>query len=77
MFKALVLISVFAAAACVELEEVFEWDQLPFDWKDEKQKEEWTAKKIYIQENNLPLGVDRWQDKLFITVPRLVIYLNN
>lgn len=73
MFRALLLLSAVTLAACVGLEEVFEWQQLPFDWKDEKQKEEWVASKNYIEEHNLPLGVDRWQDKLFITVPRYVI----
>lgn len=53
-----------------ELEEVFKWKQLEFAWPSEELKENALKKGDYIPENNLPLGLDRWKDKLFVTVPR-------
>nr|UPO25009.1 yellow-c [Henosepilachna vigintioctopunctata] len=58
----------FANAA--QLTPVFEWNELTFNWPD-KQTEEYALRSgQYVPANNLPLGLDRWKDKLFITVPR-------
>lgn len=56
------------------LQEKFAWKEVDYAWESESQKEEAVTNGRYIVENNLPLGLDVWRDKLFITVPRQVIY---
>ncbi|XP_044755236.1 protein yellow [Coccinella septempunctata] len=64
-------VTVFVASIdAAKLENVFEWNELSFNWPDEKTKEAAIKAGGYIPENNLPLGLDRWNDKLFVTVPR-------
>lgn len=46
------------------LEEVFRWKEVEFEWPDG------VVQKGYKSANNLPLGLDVWRNKLFITVPR-------
>ncbi|GLV44411.1 yellow-c [Carabus blaptoides fortunei] len=53
-----------------ELDEVFAWKELDFAWPSPQVKEKALESKEYIPSNNLPLGLDRWNDKLFVTVPR-------
>ncbi|BFF93253.1 protein yellow [Drosophila madeirensis] len=53
-----------------KLEEKFSWKQLAFDWPSTKAEEAAKANGHYIEENNLPLGVERWQNRIFVTVPR-------
>jgi hypothetical protein len=67
------LIFVLAVVACVsgkKLEEKFSWKELEFAWPSEEDKQEAIKSGKYIESNNLPLGLDVWNDKLFITVPR-------
>lgn len=54
------------------LQEKFAWKEVDFAWESEAQKEKAFASGRYIIENNLPLGLDVWKDKLFVTVPRQV-----
>jgi len=56
--------------ANAKLEERFSWKQLAFDWPSNEAEQEAIKSGRYIVENNLPLGVERWNNKLFITVPR-------
>lgn len=56
--------------SAARLEERFAWKQVEFDWPDSAAEQEAIANGQYIKEHNLPLGVERWQNKLFITVPR-------
>ncbi|EDW63659.1 protein yellow [Drosophila virilis] len=53
-----------------KLEERFSWTQLTFDWPSAETETEAKTSGHYIAENNLPLGVERWENKLFVTVPR-------
>lgn len=71
MFRSLVfLVAICGVCWAAELEEVFKWKQLDFAWPSEEVKENALKKGDYIPENNLPLGLDRWKNKLFVTVPR-------
>jgi len=58
----------FAAAAT--LEEVFSWKEVSFVWPNDETKENAIKSGDYIPANNLPLGLARWKNKLFVTVPR-------
>ncbi|XP_074031824.1 yellow-c [Leptinotarsa decemlineata] len=66
LFAALIYIGKAAAV----LEEVFAWKELDFDWPNDEFKNDLVKSGEYVAGNNLPLGVDRWKDKLFVTVPR-------
>lgn len=66
----------FATLCCLsfaaELDELFAWNELTFNWPNEQVKQDFIQKGSYIPANNLPLGIARWKDKLFVTVPRQV-----
>lgn len=59
-----------ACATASKLEEKFSWKELDFAWPSEEVKQEAIRSGKYIESHNLPLGLDIWHDKLFITVPR-------
>lgn len=56
--------------ALTNLKEKFKWKQIEFEWPSEDVKQSWLSSKKYIPENNLPLGLERWNNKLFLTIPR-------
>lgn len=56
--------------AASNLQERFKWKQVDFAWKSAEQKQLAQQSGDFIAENNLPLGIERWQNKLFVTVPR-------
>lgn len=66
----LVLVIAVAYATATKLEEKFSWKELDFAWPSEEVKQEAIKSGKYIESHNLPLGLDVWKDKLFITVPR-------
>lgn len=57
---------------CVKLEQKYLWQELEFAWPSESAREEAVTSGRYKVDHNLPLGLDIWNDKLFITVPRCV-----
>lgn len=48
----------------------FEWKQIDFDYPNENARAEAIKSGEFIPQNNLPLGVERWNNKLFVTCPR-------
>lgn len=48
----------------------FEWKQMDYTWNSQADRENAIKEGKFVQENNLPLGLARWKDKLFITVPK-------
>lgn len=62
--------------ACIQsgysakLQEKFHWKEVSYEWPSKAAMEEAIKSGRYQPENNLPLGLDVWKDKLFITVPR-------
>lgn len=70
--KSLVFIAVlvYKTNALANLDEVFAWKELPFVWPNEDARNAAIKDGDYVPENNLPLGLDRWKDKLFVTIPR-------
>ncbi|KAJ6649551.1 Protein yellow [Pseudolycoriella hygida] len=66
----LVLLCTVIAIECIKLEEKYCWQQLEYAWPSESVKEQAIQSGKYKVEDNLPLGLDVWKDKLFITVPR-------
>lgn len=69
----LLIASVLAMVSTVDaakLKEKFKWREVEFDWLSQEAKQEAISSGKYVASNNLPLGLERWHDKLFITVPR-------
>ncbi|XP_050424662.1 uncharacterized protein LOC126835860 [Adelges cooleyi] len=52
------------------LREVFSWKQVDFVFPDQQTRQAAINSREYVQANNMPLGLEVWRDKLFITVPR-------
>lgn len=65
-----VLLALVALGQSIKLEQKYLWKEVEFAWPSEDARQQAIASGNYIVENNLPLGLDIWQDKLFITVPR-------
>lgn len=59
-----------AAAAIEKLTEKFAWQELEFAWPSDDAREAAIREGSYIRSNNLPLALDVWRDKIFLTVPR-------
>ncbi|CAF4787906.1 unnamed protein product [Pieris macdunnoughi] len=47
----------------------FQWKVIDFSW-DESAREAAISTGAYVPENNMPAGIARWKNKLFITIPR-------
>lgn len=48
----------------------FEWKQIDFDFPNDNARAEALKSGEFIPQNNLPLGLERWRNKLFVTLPR-------
>lgn len=48
----------------------FAWKQVDYVWDSPEQRENSIKNGTFVQAHNLPLGLARWKDKLFVTVPR-------
>lgn len=53
-----------------KLQERFSWKALDFAFPDERTRQVALQTGGFIPENNLPVGIELWGDKLFVTVPR-------
>ncbi|XP_053614684.1 L-dopachrome tautomerase yellow-f-like isoform X2 [Plodia interpunctella] len=69
LFLSVCLLWTVAKVACL-LPPKFAWKTLDFDWETPEDREEAISSGSYIPENNMPTGVARWQNKIFITIPR-------
>lgn len=73
---ALAMLIALACCTCAvrsvndRLREVFSWRQVDFMFPDQQTRQAAIASGEYVQANNMPLGLEVWRDKLFITVPR-------
>ncbi|CAH2062923.1 unnamed protein product, partial [Iphiclides podalirius] len=68
--KLLVLGLVAYASAAVKMQEVFSWNVMDWNYPDEYLKQEALVTGSLIPENALPVGIERWRNKLFVSVPR-------
>lgn len=48
----------------------FQWKVIDYKWESNEARQKAIKSGDYIPENNMPTGVARWRDKLFITIPR-------
>jgi hypothetical protein len=54
----LLLCLTISCASTKKLEEKYSWKQIQYDWPSEEIKQEAIKSGAYIEENNLPLGVE-------------------
>lgn len=66
----LLLVLLIAGASASKLTERFSWKEIAYEWPSEAVKQDAIKSGRYVESHNLPLGLDVWKDKLFITVPR-------
>jgi hypothetical protein len=59
-----------AASALLNLQERYNWRQLDWVFPNQATRDRAIASGDYIPTNGLPVGIERWQNKLFVTVPR-------
>lgn len=48
----------------------FAWKTVTFVWPTPVAEENAIKENLYVPKNNLPLGLARWKNKLFVTVPK-------
>ncbi|XP_075231424.1 protein yellow-like isoform X2 [Lycorma delicatula] len=53
-----------------KLKEVFSWKEIDFVFPNDFAREEAIASKEFIPANNLPLGLEIFEDKIFVSIPR-------
>ncbi|XP_045477226.1 protein yellow [Harmonia axyridis] len=70
MRSVLLLLGVFCIQAYADLDVKFQWNLLDFEFPSDNHRKYAVEHKDFIQENNLPLGLEVYENKLFITVPR-------
>lgn len=58
------------AQAAYKLEERYSWNQLDFAFPSQIIKDQAIASGDYIPTNALPVGMERYGNKLFVSVPR-------
>lgn len=51
-------------------EVVYEWRQIDFEYPSLSHRQQAIINGAFVPTNNLPLGVERWRDRLFVTTPR-------
>ncbi|XP_060663909.1 protein yellow [Drosophila nasuta] len=66
----LLLLGVSLTQAAYKLQERYSWNQLDFAFPSERLKEQAIATGDYIPQNALPVGVEHFGNRLFVTVPR-------
>ncbi|XP_068627567.1 protein yellow-like [Battus philenor] len=71
MLSKLVFLGLVAyASAAVKLHEMFSWNVMDWNYPDEYLRQEALVTGALIPENALPVGIERWKNKLFVSVPR-------
>lgn len=58
------------ASSAEKLTEKFAWQDVEFAWPSNDVRDAAIREGSYIRSNNLPLALDVWKDKIFLTVPR-------
>jgi len=51
-------------------EQIYAWSTLDFEFDNIEARDNAIFEGTYIAENNLPLGLEVWHDKVFITLPK-------
>ncbi|KAK1127848.1 hypothetical protein K0M31_003339 [Melipona bicolor] len=68
--RILLLFASLALANCHEVKTVYSWNNVEYNFPVTVDPDTLMSNGEYIPDNNLPLGMEVWEDKIFITVPR-------
>lgn len=49
---------------------IYEWKQLDYAFDSDVERNIAISSSNYIVENNLPLGLEAYEDRIFVTIPR-------
>lgn len=63
------LFAVHVAAKNLELK--FQWKTIDFEFESPEKRQEALDKRTFIAENVIPVGLDIYKDRLFLSLPRL------
>ncbi|XP_028163887.1 protein yellow-like [Ostrinia furnacalis] len=69
-WKILLLCLVPLASAAVKFQETFAWNVMDWNYPTEASRQQAIQAGALIPENALPVGIERWRNKLFVSVPR-------
>lgn len=69
-YKLLPFLAVVVLTGCNKLNISYEWKILDFDFGSPEKRESAIQDKSFIPENNLPLGLEVYKNRIFVTVPR-------
>lgn len=73
MLQVLCLVSALTAVqseVASRLQLRYSWKVLDWAYPDEKTREHAIRSGAFVPENALPVGMEVWRDKIFVTVPR-------
>ena len=68
--RAILILLVGLVSAQNRLQERYNWRQLDWVFPNQQVRDRLIATGDYIPTNGLPVGIERWQNKLFVSVPR-------
>ncbi|XP_044595150.1 protein yellow-like isoform X2 [Cotesia glomerata] len=66
----LILLLSLSMVTCDPFKTVFSWKQVDYNFPNETTRNAYKTSGDYIKEHVVPLGLNVWGDKLFITIPR-------
>lgn len=66
----LLLLACLATATGHDFNTVYSWKQVEFKFPNRTIRNEYIASGDYIPNNNMPLGLAIWHEKMFVTIPR-------
>lgn len=66
---AILLIIMGSQNTTANLQELYSWNVLDYSYTGHEEIEA-IARQDFIPENNLPVGIEVWENKIFVTVPR-------
>jgi len=66
----LLFLAHLAAATGYTFDVAYSWKQVEFKFPNDSIRRELIASGEYIPENNMPLGLAIWRERMFITIPR-------
>lgn len=69
-FCLIIALAIAASCKAAKPEMRFAWKEVDYTWNTPADKENALKDKTFIPDHNLPLGLARWKNKLFVTVPR-------
>lgn len=68
--KLLSVVSLLAVVTADHLKVDYQWKQIDFEYPSEVERQTAIKSKNFIQENVIPVGLEVYKNRLFLTLPR-------